>query len=222
MKERENLNFSDSLSVIPVKAGVRLKLQNSNEISLTFKLNRYKFRAWLAALLFPSFSFADSSSFPLREITVQVFNFSVFAIVLFFLVRKPIKLFFHKRQEEFFSFEKQSARLEREKKKELEAWEKKLEILKEQKKYIQKKAQSEGEKVIFQRREEIKNLQNRLKKEAEFFLQLEKEKLRRELLKKWKDKITQKAGQELDKQAKSSSFQQERFRDFLKQMESRL
>ena len=198
------------------------QLLNREYLEASMKRMASIFLAGLFVFVFPSFSFAESASFPIKEIAVQVFNFSIFVVALIFLVRKPVKLFFHKRQEEFFSFEEQAVQLEREKKKELEAWEQKLESLKEQEKGIQKKAQSEGKKLVFQKREEIKNLQNRLKTEAEFFLQLEREKSKKELLEKWKYKIAQKAGKELEGQTQSPSFQQELVRDFFKQMESRL
>lgn len=167
---------------------------------------------------FPLFSFAASEAFPVKEIFFQIFNFSIFATAFVFLIRKPIKIFFHKRQEEFFSFEKQAIQLEKEKKSELKTWEKKLETLREQEAEIQKRAKKEGEKFVFQKKEELKNLRGRLKKESDFFLHLEKEKSKRELIKKWKNKVVQEAARELEKQAHSASFQKKRLEDFFKQM----
>ena len=180
------------------------------------------FMGFLGLSFFSSFSYAGAESFPTKEIFIQVFNFSVFAGAFIFLTRKPIKLFFHRRQEEFFAFEKQAAQWERERQEEFQTWERKLEILKEQEAGIKQKAQTEGERFIVQKQEEIKNLKARLKKELDFFLRLEKEKSKRNLLIKWKRKVVQKAGLELEKQAQSTSFQQDRLKDFFKQMEAHL
>ena len=143
-------------------------------------------------------------------------------MALFFLTRKPIKVFFHKRQEEFFAFEKQAFQLEKEKREEQKNWEKKIQALREKEKGIEQKAQAEGEKFVFQRKEEIKTLKERLKKEADFFIRLEREKSKRELLKRWKSTIVEGASLELEKQASSHDFQRERLKDFFKQMESHL
>ena len=179
-------------------------------------------RFYFLFLFFPLFSFAASEGFPAREILIQLFNFSVFVAVFIFLVRKPVKVFFHKRQEEFFSFEKQAIQLEKERQTENQSWEKKLETLKKQEAGIKQKAQAEGEKFISGKKEEIKKLKTRLKKEADFFLHLERGKLKRDLFKKWKNKVIEGAHLELEKQAESLVFQTERTKDFFKQMEARL
>ena len=177
---------------------------------------------FLFFFFFPLFSFAASEGFPAKEILIQLFNFSVFVAAFIFLVRKPVKVFFHKRQEEFFSFEKQAVQLEKERQKENQSWEKKLEALKKQEAGIKQQAQAEGEKFISGKKQEIKHLKIRLKKEADFFLHLESEKLKRDLFKKWKNKVVEGAHLELEKQAESSVFQMERLKDFFKQMEARL
>lgn len=164
---------------------------------------------------------ASSGGFPAWEVGIQVFNFTLFFLAFVFLLRKPIQVFFHKRQEEFFSFEKQALSQEKERKKELKLWEDKIAKLKEQEKDIQKKAFAEGESFVAQKKEELEALRARLKKESEFFLHLETEKAKRELLEKWKDKIIQFAESELKKQAGSSAFQKESLSSFVKQMETR-
>ena len=177
----------------------------------------------LGLLLFflPFFSFASNETFPAKEIFFQTFNFLIFAIVLFFLIRKPVKVFFHKRQEEFLDFEKQAFQLEKEKREEQKNWEKKIQALRDQEKGIEQKAQAEGKNFIFQRKEEIRTLRERLKKEADFFIRLEREKSKRGLLERWKNKVVEEARLELEKQALSPDFQKERLKDFFKQMESR-
>ncbi len=176
----------------------------------------------LFTLFFTLPSYAASEGFPAREVFFQVFNFLLFATALFFLLRKPIQVFFHKRQEEFFAFEKQALQLEREKQIEKESWEKKIQTLNEQEKNIKQKAKEEGERFISQKKEEIKALKLRLKKEADFFLHLEREKSKRELFKTWKGKIIESAKIELKNQALSPSFQEEQLKGFYKQMEAHL
>ena len=172
--------------------------------------------------LLPFAGFAVSEGFPAKEVFVQIFNFSVFAAVLILLVRKPLQVFFHKRQEEFFSFEKQAVQLEKEKQEEYKNWEMKIQALKEQEEGIQKKAQEEGDRFITQKKEEIKQLQDRLKREARFFIRLETEKLKRKLLKNWKGKVKEGACFELEKQAGSKDFQTARLEDFFNQVESHI
>ncbi len=184
-------------------------------------------RALVFPLFFPLFflpglAFADRAPFPVQEITAQAFNFSVFAIAFIFLIRKPVQLFFHKRRDEFLSFERQAMQLEKERKGELKAWEKKLKGLREREKDIDQKARSEGEKFMSQKRREIQNLRDRLKREAEFFLRLEREKAKKELMGRWREKIIQAAGRSLKNQAPARSFQQALFKDFFKQLESHL
>lgn len=177
--------------------------------------------AFLCLFFFPFFSsFAASEAFPSREIFIQFLNFSMFFAAFLFLCRKPIKVFFHKRQEEFFSFEKQALSLEKEKKKELKLWEDKLAVLKDQEKGIKKKAQEEGEKFVRQKKEELESLKTRLKRETDFFFRLEKEKAKKDFLRNWKDKIIQSAERKLEEEAVSPAFQTNRFKNFLKQLES--
>ena len=176
----------------------------------------------LTILFFSLFSYASEGTFPAKEIFFQIFNFSIFVMILFFLMRKPIKVFFHKRQEEFFAFEKQAFQLEKEKQEELKTWEKKIQVLRDQEKEIEKKAQAEGEKFVFQQKEEIRTLKIRFKRESDFFLRLEREKSKRELLEKWKDKVISETSKNLDKQARFLEFQREQFRDFFTQMEIHL
>ena len=170
----------------------------------------------------PSLSYSAVEAIPVKEISIQVFNFSIFVAIFVFLIQKPIKKFFHKRQKEFFSFEEQAAQWEKEKRKEHQEWENKLEVLKKQEKGIKQRAQTEGEKLLLQKKEELKNFQARLEKEAHFLLHLEREKSKDDLIKKWKSKVAQAAGLDLEKQASSSDFQTERLKDFFRQMESRL
>ena len=171
-------------------------------------------------IFFPCFSLAEGSG--LKEVAVQLFNFSVFFGLLWFLLKKPAQAFFHKRQKNFLSFEEQALKIEKEKKEELTVWDQKLKALTERESGIKEKAQEEGKKLDFQKKEELKSLKIRLKKEADFFLNLEKEQAKNLLLKKGTSQIARSAGWELKNLAKSPSFQKESMKDFFKQIKAHL
>lgn len=187
-------------------------------------IKKHKCTIFLALifLLFPSLAFAKAEGFPLKEILIQVFNFSVFAIVFVFLVKKPIGAFFHKKQKDFIAFEEQALQLEKEKEKEQKEWDKKLMDLEQKEKSIQQSAQQEGERLLAQKKEELKNLSNQLKSTAEFFIRLEREKLKRNLIQKWRSKVAEEAEEDLKQQPKTSDFQNKRLKEFLKQMETQI
>ena len=176
----------------------------------------------LFLFLFPASAFAASEGFSVKELAIQIFNFSIFFTALIFLTRKPLGAFFHKRQKDFISFEEQAIHLEKERQREKKEWGEKLTTLEKQEQGIQQKAQTEGERWFFQKKEELKSLKIRLQKEADFLIHLEKEKAKRELLQQWKDKVIQSAQQDLKNQSQSHNFQSERVKDFFKQMEDRL
>ena len=157
-----------------------------------------------------------------KGVWVQAFNFSLFALALFFLIRKPVQIFFHKRQEEFFSFEKQTAEVEKKRKTELASWGKKLSELEKQESHIQQKAQAEGERLDLQKKEQLKSLKVQLTREADFLLNREREKAKKELLKKWKAHLAQSVRQELGEQALSPELKAQQIQEFLNQMEGRL
>ena len=166
----------------------------------------------------PFSAYAGGELFPLKEILVQVFNFSIFALAFGFLVRKPIKTFLHKRQKDFFSFEEQALQLEKEKQKENSFWEEKIERLKEQERGIKQKAKTEGERVALQKKEELKLLENQLKKSARFLIHLETEKAKKNLIDKWQNNLAHQTGLDLKELSQSLDFQQKQFKDFLKQV----
>ena len=148
----------------------------------------------------------------------QVFNFSIFCLSLFLLVRKPIKLLCHQRQKDFFSFEKQSFELEKQKKEEYKLWENKLSDLKKQEKNIHQKAQEEGDRFYAMKERELKELEERLKKHLDFLLHLETEKLKQQQLDYWKKDLLESSKKELLVIAKEDSFQKKEkqaFIDFL-------
>ena len=177
---------------------------------------------WLSFFLFPLMTFASSEIFPVKEIVVQAFNFSIFFFLFVFLLRKPIKQFFSKRQEDFLFFEKQAFQREKQKKEEHKKWQEKLERLNQKEKGITKEAEVEGQKIIFLNQKKLKNLKDQLQTEADFFIHLETKKIKTEIFEKWRNKVIERAELELGKQGQSEKFQVERYKDFFKQMESHI
>ena len=173
-----------------------------------------------AFICFSFFARAETSQgFPAKEIFIQFFNFSIFAGLLFFFLQKPLKAFFHKRKKDFLAFEEQTASLEKEKKEELALWEGKLKSLKEQEANIRQRATAEGDKLIFQKKQQLEQLRSQLEKTADFLFHLEEEKSKRDLIKKWRGQVARSAEEELKRQAVSLDFQKNMLEVFLKQIE---
>ncbi|MCZ0932919.1 MAG: hypothetical protein OXJ52_07195 [Oligoflexia bacterium] len=162
---------------------------------------------WSLILFFPFFAYSASAEFSPKALFIQVFNFSIFLFLFLFLVKKTLQTFFHKRQKDFFAFEEQALKLEREKQKEKELWDGKLKDLNNKEKNIQKQAQTEGERFRAQKRKELEEFSERLKKTSEFFLNLEKQKLRRESLSYWKAQLVESARRDLSQLALFEDFQ---------------
>lgn len=117
------------------------------------------------------------------------------------------------------SFEDQAESLEKEKRKEEKKWDDKLRTLREEEQNIRQKAEKEGQKFALEKKEELKSREIYLKNRALFFIRLESEKAKKDLLRKWKDRISQKAKEHLKTQADSLEFQSLRLNSFLKQTE---
>jgi len=180
-------------------------------------------RAFLCIMLslFPAFSEAAGElSFWL--LFTQGFNFSLFFLAFLFLVRKPIKLLCHQRQKDFFAFEKQALALEKQKKEENKEWEEKIVKLELREKSIKRTAEEEGSRFQFAKQKDLKDLEESLKKHSDFLIQLETEKLKKQQLDHWRQKLVQFSQKQLEDLAKHSSFQQkekQNFVDFLKERE---
>ena len=155
------------------------------------------------------------SEFSPQAIFFQAFNFSIFLFLFVFLLRKPLQTFFHKRQKEFFAFEEQALKLEKEKQKQKDLWDSKLSVLVEKEKNIKEKAKIEGERFKTQKQKELKELSERLKKTTAFLLNLETEKLKRESFKYWKTQLVEKTKTELNEMALSKAFQKKEQEGFL-------
>ena len=176
-----------------------------------------------AGLLFcPFFVFAEAAggAFPFREIFFQLFNFSLFSAGLIFLLRKPVQVFFHKRQEEFIAFEKQALKLEKEKRAEYEKWEKKREEAEENSSTVRQKAREEGERFAFQQKEVLKNLKIRLQKSSDFVIHREREKAKRDMLAKWEGRLIRNARLGLELETRRPDFHSAQVRHFCRRVES--
>ena len=167
------------------------------------------------ALSFPFLAHSAGSEFSAQAIFIQAFNFSVFLFAFLYLVRKPLQTLFHKRQKDFFAFEEQALKLEKEKQTEQELWDKKLSDLEKTEKNIQKQAQEEGERFKKQKQKELEELSKSLKKNSSFFLNLEKEKLKRKSFIHWKSRLLEEAKSDLKQLALSEDFQKREQESFL-------
>ena len=168
----------------------------------------------LSVLCFP---FLSSAASELSNWTLftQAFNFSLFFSALFFLVKKPIQVLFHKRKKEFFAFEKQAFEWEKQKKEENKLWLEKISDLNEKEKNIKEKAKTEGDRFKEQKQQELKELEKSLKAYCEFLIHLETEKMKKRLLIYWKKQLIQSAKKELEEQALSPDFQEKEAKAFL-------
>ena len=166
-------------------------------------------------LLIPFTAYSAGAEFSPQVIFFQLLNFSVFLFLFFFLLRKPVKTFFHRRQKEFFAFEEQALNLEKEKQQQKKLWDSKLFDLTEKEKNIKEQAKKEGERFKSQKKKELKELSESLKKTSAFLLSLEKEKLKRESFKYWKAQLVEKTRTELNNQALSKDFQKKEQKGFL-------
>ena len=176
-----------------------------------FLLNRFLF----LPLFFPLVAYSASREFSPQAFFIQLFNFSIFFFIFFFLVRKVLQTFFHKRQKDFFSFEEQALKLEKERQSEKKLWDSKLLDLDSKEKNIQKKAQEEGERFRAQKQKELKEFSESLKKTSQFLLNLEAEKLKRASLNRWKFQLVEDARTDLNRLALSEDFQKREQAGFL-------
>jgi len=173
--------------------------------------------------LFPFLCYAGQGGFPLKEILVQVFNFSIFFGLLIFFVKKPLKSLLHKRQRDFLAFEEQALSLEKEKKEEEKLWDKKLKDLWEQEQSIKQRAEAEGKRFIQKKQQELKIYKQQLQNTAKLLIHLEQQKAKNQLLKKWKAKTVQQAEKALiAPDLPAHKLHENRLEKLLKQLEKAL
>ena len=150
----------------------------------------------------------------------QGFNFSLFFLGLYFLVKKPIQVLFHKRKKNFFAFEKQAFDLEKQKKEANQHWEKKISNLNEREKNIKDKAQKEGDRFKEKKQQELKELEKSLKTYSKFLIHLETEKIKKQQAAYWKQQLIQNTKKELEELALSPAFQEKEQKNFLNFLEA--
>ena len=172
-------------------------------------------------LFLPFLAYSASAEFSPKAIFIQVFNFSIFAFLFLFLVKKPLQTLFHNRQKDFFAFEEQALKLEKEKQVEKAEWDSKLQDLDNKEKNIQKQAQTEGERFRAQKQKELTELSRRLRKTSEFFLNLEREKLRRESFSHWRTRLVESARSDLSQMALSEDFQKKEQAGFIELLQKK-
>jgi len=209
----------------PLSCSVFLKTLNSSikvlkhsfKTRLALKLCSKK--SWMAFAFLPLFSEA-ASELSFWVLFTQLFNFSLFFVVLILLVRKPVKLLYHQRQKDFFSFEKQALALEKQKKEENKEWEQKILALNLKEKNIKQKAQEEGDRFHAEKQKELMDLKERLKKHSDFLIHLETEKLKKQQFDYWKQKLVELSKKELEHLGKENSFQKKEKHSFINFLKS--
>ena len=158
---------------------------------------------------------AAAGGFVAKDLFFQLLNFSIFAGLTVFLARKPLQKLYHKRQEGFLSFERQVLDQGKKIEAEQKMWEEKFSSLNKKHQGIQQEALRRGENFSQRKQGELKSLKERLKRELDFFIHLEKEKAKRALLEKWQIQLTESLRADFQKQALQESFQKSWIKSFL-------
>lgn len=169
-------------------------------------------------LLFPSLVWAASGS-AFKEVFFQSFNFILFVALLFFLVRKPLQAFYRARRENFLQFENMARKKEEKILTEHKGWRKKLEEMKGREQTVSEKAHQEGERFKAEKARELQELKERKKREAQFFLRLESEKMKREMLQKFKSNVVAGALEEFKTLGANPAFHKKLYGNFLRTIE---
>ena len=174
---------------------------------------------YLLLLIFSLDAVASSGEFPFKAIAFQALNFFGFAFLFFFLIRKPAKIFFRDRRENFLKEERVAKEKEEEMKKEHSSWTEKMRGLSDQEKNLLPKVEKEGNRYQEQKNEEITFLKERLKREEEFLVRLEKEKSKKYILNNLKANVVEKAKETLKNQENQENFHSQLYKNFSEQLE---
>ena len=166
-------------------------------------------------ILFANPALAAGSELTSKLLLAQIANFSLFVLAGYFLLKNPLQALFHKRQKDFFDFEKQAAGLEKEKQVENDKWKKQLAELEKKEKNIESQAQAQAQKFQEQKRQELKELEQSLKRSSDFLIRLETEKIKKSSLSYWRKSLVKKTQAELLKLAESKNFQDQEVQSFL-------
>ena len=87
---------------------------------------------WLCVFaFFPMHSFAEGKGLPLAFVLSQIFNFSLFVLALFFLLRKKIPDFLRQKHRDFVEYRKKALELEKSRRANCLLWREKVRALEE-------------------------------------------------------------------------------------------
>ena len=147
----------------------------------------------LFVLLFPSLAFAAKGGSVLSTLFFQVFNFSLFVIILYFLLKKPVQNFFINREARF---KEEVIQAQKELDKSLSEntlWKNRLKDLKNQARSIEEKAQKQGELYKQQKESELSLWSQKKQKEISFFHGLELKKTKEVIVNKLRKQLVTEA-----------------------------
>ena len=155
---------------------------------------------------------------PLKILLIQLVNFTPFALLLFFLLKKPVSRFYAERKRDFLKMEKQALEEETQAR---AARDRQKELLKEQinrEKTAKAFALKEGERFKRKKALEIKEAEASFEREKRFFIRLEEEKAHADILKNLTGAISKAAAQKLRAEGSNDKgFHQRLRRNFLSQ-----
>ena len=159
---------------------------------------------------------AAADGIPVKTLFIQLVNFLPFALLLMYFLRKPLRLFFSKRSEDFLEMESRAEKYELEKQKEYNLEEQKLKDIRLKQRNVARRALQEGEKYKEKKQRELKALQSRLQREKNVFIKLEEAQAQSQLLGQLKQGITHSAQETLKKESLEKSFHENLQKDFLR------
>ena len=177
------------------------------------------FSGWI--LVFPSLVWAAGGGSAFREVFFQSFNFILFVALLVFLVRKPLQSFYRARRENFLQFEDMARAKEEKIQTEHRGWQEKLEKMKTREQAVSERAHQEGVRFKAKKAQELQELKERKQREAQFFLRLESEKMKREILQEFKSDIVAGAVEEFKSLGTTPAFHKKLYGSFIKSIERR-
>lgn len=169
-------------------------------------------------LFFPWLVLAEGEGIPGREIFFQVLNFTCFFVLLIFFLKNPVQHFFKQRKKEFLSFKEQAEKQEQAQRNRLTILENKIKDLQSREKTIEKEAQQYGKTFQAEKEKEIQDWQRRKEQEQEFFVGLEKEKIKQKLFAQGKAEIVAQVEKVLKQESAQKDFHKKINQQFIHQM----
>ena len=159
------------------------------------------------------------SGLPIKTLLIQLMNFTPFALLLFFLLKKPVSLFFAARKRDFFKMEKQAQEEERQAQAEHKRLKARLAEQTEREKTAKALALKAAERFKQKKALEIQETEASFEREKQFFVRLEEEKAYANLLQTLTQAISKEAEGRLKVSAlKDKIFHQKIRQDFLSRL----